>query len=545
MREKIRLTGRTWTSGGLILAVALFVAAVANVRYYSAAIAAFGTGPDLWPFYISLFLTLAAILVLLLSAFCHRILVKPVLVFVLLLSAVLSYFAHAYGTVFDAQMIANALATDNAEAGDLVTPKMLLWIGLLGVVPAIAVARANLTFPHWKAETVARLKQAGVALAVILVSGAAFSGHYAALLRFHREATNNVIPAYAMLSAVRMATHALPSSSPKPHVAVGADAALSATDPHHELVIMVVGETVRADHWGLNGYARDTTPHLRQEKVLNFPDFWSCGTSTAISVPCMFSNLGHDKFDKSTASVTDNALDILSRAGVNILWRDNNSSSQGVAARVPYEDFRDATNNKNCNDGECRDLGMLDGLQNYIDRQKGDVFIVLHQMGNHGPAYYKRYPKEFERFTPVCATSDLGSCTSEQIKNTYDNAILYTDHFLSKVIDLLKGNDHKFETAMFYLSDHGESLGEYGVYLHGAPYALAPEAQRHVPAVMWFGKGIKQDINVASLAERSRRTWSQDNVFATLLGFFELNTSAYAGSADILERVNGEVGHVR
>ena len=384
------------------------------------------------------------------------------------------------------------------------TLKMVLWIGLLGVLPSIAVARAKLTFPHWKIETIARLKQAGVAAAVILVSGAAFSGHYAALMRFHREATSNVIPAYAMLSAVRMATHALQSSSPQQHVAVGTDAILPPTDRHHELIIMVVGETVRADHWGLNGYARDTTPNLRKEKVLNFPDFWSCGTSTAISVPCMFSNLGHNKFDKSTASVTDNALDILARAGVNILWRDNNSSSQGVAARVPYEDFR--MPQKQVRGRRMPRLGMLDGLQDYIDRQNGDILIVLHQMGNHGPAYHKRYPKEFERFTPVCATSDLGSCTSEQIRNTYDNAILYTDFFLSKVIELVKANDHKFETAMFYLSDHGESLGEYGVYLHGAPYALAPDAQRHVPAVMWFGEGIKHDLVTASLEERSRRS---------------------------------------
>lgn len=545
VRANVTNPGRTWTSGGLIFAVALFIAAVANTRFYSAAIAAFGTGANLWPFYLSLFLTLTAILVLLLSAFCHRVLVKPVLIFVLLLSAVLSYFALAYGTVFDSQMIANAMATDNAEAGDLLTLKMVLWIGLLGVLPAIAVARANLTFPHWKVETIARLKQAGIALTVILVSGVTFSGHYAALMRFHREATSKVIPAYAMLSAVRMATHALPSSTPKQHVAVGTDAALSPQDRHNELIIMVVGETVRADHWGLNGYARDTTPNLRRENVLNFPDFWSCGTSTAISVPCMFSNLGHDKFDKSTASVTDNALDILSRAGVSILWRDNNSSSQGVAARVPYEDYRDATHNKVCVEGECRDIGMLDGLQDYIDRQKGDILIVLHQMGNHGPAYFKRYPKEFERFTPVCATSDLGSCTSEQIQNTYDNAILYTDFFLSKVIELLKANDHKLETAMFYLSDHGESLGEYGVYLHGAPYALAPEAQRHVPSVMWLGEDIKHDLNVATLEDRSRRKWSQDNVFATLLGFFELNTSAYANSQDILERAHNEVTGLR
>ena len=297
-------------------------------------------------------------------------------------------------------MIANALATDNAEAGDLLTPKLLLWIGLFGVLPSIAVWRAKLTFPHWKVETIARLKQAGVALAVILVSGVAFSGHYAALLRVHREATSKMIPAYALLSAVRTAGHAMPAAAQAEHVVVGHRCRTPASDGHRELVIMVVGETVRADHWGLNGYARDTTPNLRKEKVLNFPDFWSCGTSTAISVPCMFSSLGHNKFDKSTATATDNALGHsgarrrehpLARQQFQLAWRRR----PGALRRFPpcHQQTQ-----RFAQDGECRDLGMLDGLQDYIDRQNGDILIVLHQMGNHGPAYHKRYPKEFERF---------------------------------------------------------------------------------------------------------------------------------------------------
>jgi lipid A ethanolaminephosphotransferase len=543
--KHFHVSRRAYTSGELILAVALFLAVFANAKFYTAAIEAFGMNASTWPFYISLFISIVAVLVLLLSALCHRVLVKPVLIAFLIVSATLSYFANAYGTVFDVQMLANALATDSAEAGDLFTPKLLLWIGFFGVLPAVAIWRANLTFPHWRAETIARLKQAGAAVAVILVSGIAFGGHYAALLRDHREVTNKMIPAYAILSAIRTAGKALPAAAQAEHVVLGDDAALPRGDGHHELVIMVVGETVRADHWGLNGYARDTTPLLRKANVLNFPDFWSCGTSTAISVPCMFSNLGHDRFDTSTATATDNVLDILARAGVSVLWRDNNSSSHGVAARVPYQNYRTPQRNPKCEDRECRDEGMLDGLQDYIDAQKGDILIVLHQMGNHGPAYYKRYPKGFERFTPVCTTSDLGSCTPEQIQNTYDNAILYTDDFLSKVIELLKANDHKYETAMFYLSDHGESLGEYGIYLHGAPYALSPEAQRHVPAIMWFGEAIKHDLVTASLEERSRRRWSQDNVFATLLGFFEVRTAAYNASMDVLERSSIELSDHR
>ena len=539
-----RVFSRAWTSGELILAVALFIAVAANTKFFSSAVTALGAKPSMWAFHGSLFLSVVALFFLLLSAVCHRALVKPVLITILILSSILSYFTHAYGTVFDPQMIANAMQTDRAEAADLYNPAMLIWIGLLGVLPSIAVWKARLVFPNWRVETIARLKLAGVAFAVLAVSGATFSGHYAGLLRLHGEVTSKAVPTYALLSAVRHAVHALPKAK-HGHESVGRDANRSPADGHHELVIMVVGETVRADHWGLNGHLPDTTPMLRKENVVNFPDVWSCVTSTAISVPCMFSNLGHRRFDNATAASRDNALDILARAGVSVLWRDNNSSSKGVADRLPHQDFRSPPLNPVCEGGECRDEGMLDGLQNYIDAQKGDVLVVLHQMGNHGPAYFKRYPKEFERFTPVCRTSDLGSCTKQEISNTYDNAILYTDHFLSKVIALLKANDAKFETAMIYVSDHGESLGEYGLYLHGAPYALAPEAQRHVPAVIWLGENIKHDIVGTSVQDRSRRRWSHDNIFSTLLGFFEIKSSAYDSKMDLLERAAVELtqGH--
>jgi lipid A ethanolaminephosphotransferase len=255
----------------------------------------------------------------------------------------------------------------------------------------------------------------------------------------------------------------------------------------------------------------------------------------------MFSNLGRAQFNQSDVARRDNALDVLARAGVSVLWRDNNSSSKGVADRVTYQDFKTPELNPRCEDGECRDEGMLHGLQEYIEAQKGDILIVLHQMGNHGPAYYKRYPKSFERFTPVCRTNDLGSCSSEELNNAYDNAVLYTDDFLAKVIALLKNNDGNFETAMFYVSDHGESLGEWGMYLHGAPYMIAPDYQKHVPAVIWLGSAIEHDVDMASMEERRQRRWSHDNVFSTLLGFFEASSQSYVSEMDIIKRNATEV----
>ena len=538
------LRTKTFSSVALIVAVAVFAALATNGGFYSAAISMYGGALGRLPLLASLPLVLSCIFVLLLSALCHRWLVKPVLIVFLLLSAVFGYFAFAYGTIFDPQMIANALQTDSAEAGDLINLKLVLYIGLLGVLPSIMVAFANLAYPGWKSETIARLRLVGAAGATLAVLFLLFGAHYVSLVREHRELTGKIAPLAGVVSAIKLVSKGI-APAPDEHTIVGADARISPEDTHRELIIMVVGETARADHWGLNGYSRQTTPLLKGENVINYPDFWSCDTSTARSVPCMFSNLGRAKFDVRDAQTTDNALDILKRAGVSVLWRDNNSSSKGVADRVLYQDFKSPALNPMCEDGECRDEGMLSGLQEHINAQSGDVLIVLHQMGNHGPAYYKRYPKSFERFTPVCKTNDLGSCTAEEITNAYDNAILYTDHFLGRVIALLKANTEHFETAMLYVSDHGESLGEYGMYLHGTPYMLAPDTQKHVPAVVWYSNALAHDLRVDDLAARSKRRWTHDSVFHTLLGLFEIRSNAYDPTKDLLVHNDDEAASVK
>ncbi len=228
----------------------------------------------------------------------------------------------------------------------------------------------------------------------------------------------------------------------------------------------------------------------------------------------------------------ENALDVLARNGVEVLWRDNNSDSKGVATRVAYEDFKSPVFNPVCH-GECRDIGMLAGLDKYIAaRQDKDLLIVLHQMGNHGPEYYRRYPTQFARFQPASMTGELRNCSREEIDNAYDNAILYTDFFLSQVIDFLKKYDAHYETAMLYVSDHGESLGEHGLYLHAAPYLIAPEQQTHVPAIVWMGAHF--DYSLDQLKPYQNAVLSPDDLFCTLLTAYELGTGTCASKKGML-----------
>jgi lipid A ethanolaminephosphotransferase len=233
---------------------------------------------------------------------------------------------------------------------------------------------------------------------------------------------------------------------------------------------------------------------------------------------------------------TENVLDVLKHTkNVAMLWRDNNSDSKGVALRIPYEDYKTSKNNTICIEGECRDTGMLVGLDKFIEKNKGkDILIIIHQMGNHGPAYYKRYTKEFEKFKPTCQTNQLEDCTQQEITNAYDNAILYTDYFLDETIKFLKSYDDKYDTGLIYMSDHGESLGENGVYLHGLPYFMAPSAQTHIGSIMWFGKNMRKIIDVEKLKQQSAQEYSQDNLFHTLLGIFNVKTEVYKKDMDIL-----------
>jgi lipid A ethanolaminephosphotransferase len=520
----------------LIVLVGVYVALFANNGLFSSAFNIYKGNAEEILFAISLLPLIAAVFIVILAALCHRAAAKPVLIAFLLLSSVIAYFTNRFGVVVDDNMLVNVLETDTGEAGDLLTPALVLYVLILGVVPSLFVYLTELKLPCFRAAVTSRIKLVFASVATIVAVFFLFSGHYISMFREHKEIWDRANPIHAVYSAGKLVHDSVKLASLQ-HLVVGAQAKVPEWDTHRELVVMVVGETARADHLSLNGYARETNPRLKSERVINFPDFWSCGTSTAQSVPCMFSHYSRADFDLEKANAADNALDILKRAGVSILWRDNNSGSKHVADRVEYEAYFTNETNPVC-DVECRDEGMLGGLQEHIDRHPdGDILIVLHQMGNHGPAYYKRYPPAFEKFTPVCKTNDLGSCSKEEIVNAYDNAILYTDFFLSKVIELLERNDDGFETAMLYVSDHGESLGEHGLYLHGLPYFLAPDAQKHVPFVMWFGHNF-DPLSLSSIQAKRIEQLSHDNIFSTLLGLFELQTAAYDPNMDILDHSN-------
>jgi lipid A ethanolaminephosphotransferase len=364
------------------------------------------------------------------------------------------------------------------------------------------------------------------------------------LFRNHHELRLMVVPSnYLAASAGYLREQVV--TAQKPFLKIGEDAKLAgdwAQHPHKSLTVLVVGESARAENFGILGYNRDTTPELQKEEgLLSFTDVHSCGTETAVSVPCMFSNMGRKDYNATTVKSQEGLLDVLKRAGLEVIWRDNQSGCKGTCDRVTLQDVSNLKDPQLCANNECRDEILLQGLQNFIDHLDKDTVLVLHQMGSHGPEYFKRYPQAFEKFTPVCQSKALDNCSRESIVNGYDNTLLYTDHVLASLIDILRSNQDKVDTGMLYISDHGESLGEYNLFLHGTPYLLAPDQQKHVPMFAWFSDNYRQSFAVDNDCMKNRRDapLSQDNLFHSMLGLLRVRTKVYDPALDMFAGCRG------
>jgi lipid A ethanolaminephosphotransferase len=259
-----------------------------------------------------------------------------------------------------------------------------------------------------------------------------------------------------------------------------------------------------------------------------------------VSLPCIFSPLTRKQGGDKTPS-QENLLDVLQRAGLAVLWLDNQSGCKGVCERVPNASTQSLNLPGLCADGECFDEAMLSGLDERIAaldpvRRARGVVLVLHQMGSHGPAYAQRTPAARKPFLPECTSNTLADCPPDQLVNTYDNTIAYTDHFLDQSLLWLQqqAKAGRYDTGLIYVSDHGESLGEGGLYLHGVPFAFAPEQQTHVPMVAWLSPALQQRSGVANecLRQRAAEPLSHDNLFHTVLGLMDVSTRAHDKTLD-------------
>lgn len=484
------------------------------------------------------------------TPFSWRYLFKPFFVFLIITGALAHYAMLKYGIVFDRGMIENVVETNQGEALSYFNLPAGLWFAVTGLLPAVLLILVPLKFP----KTVLR----GIGQRVVLMIlpllvlggiGSLYFKDYASVGRNHKVLGKELVPSNYIAGTIQLVKRRYLYAD-MPFQTIGQDARKVAPDGDDKptLMFLVIGETARAQSVAANGYTRPTSPFTDQiDGMLAFQDVSSCGTATAVSVPCMFSPMDHAGYDGEVARHSESLMDVLAHAGVDVLWKENDEGCKGVCDRVRHIDISPDDFPEDCALGTCFDAVMLRGLEGEVaSGVPHDQLIAFHLMGSHGPTYYKRYPDEHRAFVPDCPRSDIENCSAEELINTYDNTIRYTDYVVAQLTERLKAYQDDYNVVLLYVSDHGESLGEGGLYLHGAPYMLAPSEQTKVPMMIWMSDGyadanrIERDC-LAAQAQTGR--FSHDNLFSTVLGAMHVATGLYRPETDIFAACRAPVIH--
>ena len=462
---------------------------------------------------------------------------KAVAALLILSSAMISWMEWNYGITFDHTMLDNAVQTNAQEAKTYLSMGSVSYVMLLGVIPAMGVMLTRIEYGSWRSELKQRLSILVASLAVVVVAAGGFYKQFADTGRNLEHVHQLLVPNQFIYSVGKFAKASFwPSNTPFK------DLTLNAAHEHHsktpELMVLLLGETARADHFQWNGYKRDVNRYTEADDFINLGTVESCGTSTAVSVPCMFSLLTSGEYSKSEARNQSNVLDIIAATDINVLWIDNNNGCKGVCDHVPRKQIPTDASHPLCDGDYCYDGILLEELDAVLAKGiEQDTLIVLHMIGSHGPTYYRRYPDAFRAYLPECARSDIQNCSDEEIINTYDNTLLYTDYVIAKSVELINYHMPSSPSGVLYISDHGESLGEHGLFLHGMPKRLAPREQFTVPELLWLSGEFKETLTLdndclGGLAKN--KILSQDNFSHTLLGLLSVSTGVYNEHLDAL-----------
>lgn len=429
------------------------------------------------------------------------------------------YFVATYHVVLDKTMMGNVQNTDLAETRELMHPALFACVLILGVLPALLLWRVRIV-PS-RRRHLAALAFAG--FAVTLAWGYLASSTWGWFDKNSKKLGGMVMPWSYAINLGRYSVPALLG----PTTQIPLPPATSASDAK-TVVILVIGEAARAANFQLYGYPRPTNPLLSQEGVIALKNATACSTYTTASVRCI---LSHVDSGSEFSTRYEPLPSYLQRSGVDVIWRTHNFGEPPLKVQT-YQKAGELA--AQCTGPNCAyDEVLLTGLEERIRASTSrKVFVVLHQHGSHGPAYSTWYPPEFEYFKPVCKSVELGSCSKEELLNAYDNTIRYADYNVARTIDVLKRLQGT-ATLMIYLSDHGESLGEYGLYLHGTPWSIAPDFQKDIPFLVWMSDEFARQHGVQATTIGLQSVHSQRDIFHTVMGAFSLRSDAYQEQYDI------------
>ena len=499
-----------------VLPFALLISLVNLLFFHQAFYAFVLENLDMQHFSGMILLSSLIVLMLLLNAFIIYLLFsissylgKSMLVLFFLINALAIYFVNTFHVILDESMIGNVLNTNYAESSAFFSFKLVLYFLFLGILPSIYIIRIEVVRASWK-------KFASTTSLSLLFIGLfifANASNWLWIDKHSKTLGGLAMPWSYTVNLCRFYTHQYQEN--KQEILLP-DAQIA--DHEKAVMVLVIGESARRANFSLYGYAKNTNPFLSKTANLHHFDALSSATYTTAGVKALLE-------DHESNDLYEILPNYLYRNGVDVFWRTSNWGEPPV--HIPsYKKNEELA--KECQGEGCAyDEVLLQGLREQIlASDKDKILVVLHTSTSHGPNYNTRYPPAFRTFQPVCNSVELSKCSPEELMNAYDNTIVYTDYILHKLIEELKGLNG-YKSSMLFVSDHGESLGEDNLYMHGLPMSIAPKVQYDIPFIVWTSDSTQR--------LKPNKLLSQQHVFHSVLKFLHLQSPVYNESMNIFE----------
>lgn len=442
--------------------------------------------------------------------FLSRLVGKILLVLFFIINAVAVYFINTYSVIIDESMIGNVLNTNYSESSSFFSIKLVLYVVLLGILPSIFIIKAKII------TVTAKKFLVSISLTLLFLLTLAFAN---ASNWLWIDKNSKTLGGLAMpwSYAVNIPLFYIHQFKKNEKEILLPDATIK--DNQKSVVILVIGESARSENFSLYGYPKNTNPLLSKIPNVSHFNATSDATYTTAGVKSIVEH-------ENTDELYEILPNYLYRNNVDVIWRTTNWGEPPV--HIKNYQNREALM-PNCKGDDCDYDGiLLSGLKEQIlASKKNKILIVLHTSTSHGPTYSKKYPAKFEIFKPVCNSVELGNCSHTELVNAYDNTIVYTDYLLANVIKDLK-QLQEYKSAMIFVSDHGESLGENNLYMHGLPRSIAPKQQYEIPFIVWTSDNSARQM-------KPNKILTQNYVFHSVLNFLNIQSPVYKEQMNIFK----------
>ena len=454
-----------------------------------------------------------------LSMWLLRIVARILLAIFAIINATAVYFIITYSAIINATTIENVFNTRYSEASGFFSWSLWLFIAVFGVLPAL--------YCLMQPVVIGKAKKLGIycgsSLAIILLVASLNISQTLWISQHDTELGGLLQPWSYVVNTCRVISSYQDEQAEEIKLPDG-----TITDHEKTVVVLVIGESARKANFQLYGYQRDTNPLLSKQEGLKVYQATACATYTTAGTKAILE-------PKDSGDLYELLPNYAFRTGVDVSWRTSNWGEPPIH----IDEYLTDTDLSDLYQGRSNDYDdiLYYGLRERIESSKKDkVLIILHTSTSHGPKYADKYPKQFEVYKPVAKNIEEGEKNIGMLINAYDNTIRYTDFLLNSLINTLR-EMKDWHSAMIFISDHGESLGENKMFMHGLPMKLAPKVQYEIPFLVWTSDGFRTYKQTSSSQDAPEgelpAVLEQHYVFHSVLNLLSIQSPAYNKDYDI------------